>query len=320
MTRTVLLLLLGLVPAALLLAGLFAGSAAARGVASDYPPEGNFVSVDGTRLHFKVTGPEDAAPLLVLHGASSNLNEPRVALEDALSGYRVYWLDRPGLGWSERPGDVAWSPQREAALIAQFLESQGVAQTPVLGHSWGAAIALRLAMDQRDRVTGLVLIAPAARAWVGDAAFYNKATHWPLIGTLITRVIVPTYGRSQVAEGAQQAFSPEPVPENYVERTHLPLILRAPAWKANAYDMAHVNTHLADQETRYDTITVPTVILAGPEDTVVSTQGHAGRIAETMPNAELELIEGAGHNLHHHHPDRVRAAVDRVSARGAENR
>ena len=113
----------------------------------------------------------------------------------------------------------------------------------------------------------------------------------------------------QVADGAQQAFSPEPVPENYVERTHLPLILRAPVWKANAYDMAHVNTHLADQETRYDTITVPTVILAGPEDTVVSTQGHAGRVAETMPNAELELIEGAGHNLHHHHPDRVRAAL-----------
>ena len=307
------LVLIAIAIAALLLAGLAAGAAAARGVAEDYPPTGDFIEIDGVRLHYMTTGPEDGPPVLVLHGASGNLHEPRSALEDDLSGYRAIWLDRPGLGWSERPsGD--WDPAREAALINAFLDALGHERIAVMGHSWGAAISLRLAMDHPERVGAIVLIAPAIRAWVGEAALYNKATHWPVIGTVITRIIAPTIGRSRIEDGVKSAFSPEPVPDDYVERARLPLILRASNWKANAADMAEVNTHLAAQEGRYDEITAPAIILAGPPDTVVATHRHAEPVAETMPSAELRLIEEAGHNLHHHHGEAVRAALDAVAA------
>ncbi len=300
--------------AALTLAGLAAGSAAARGVAEDFPPTGAFIEIDGVRLHYMTTGPEDGPPVLVLHGASGNLHEPKSALEDDLEGYRAIWLDRPGLGWSERPSG-AWNPAAEAALINAFLGELGHERVAVMGHSWGAAITLRLAMDYPERVGAIVLLAPAVRAWVGEAALYNKATRWPLIGTVITRVVAPTIGRSRIADGVESAFSPEPVPENYVEEAHLPLILRASNWKANAADMAAVNPHLAAQEGRYSEITAPTVILAGPPDTVVATHRHAEPVAQTLPNAELRLIAAAGHNLHHHHGEAVRAALDAVSAK-----
>lgn len=314
MSRTLLSILPEIVILAALFAGLAAGQARARGIGEDFPPTGHFITVDGVRLHYKTTGPQDGPALLVLHGASSNLNEPLTALHGHLDGYRTIYLDRPGLGWSERP-DVWWNPQREAALIARFLEETGVEEAVVAGHSWGAAIAMRLAMDHREHVTGLVLIAPAVRAWVGESAFYNKATHWPVLGTLVTRIVVPTIGRARLEDGAEEAFSPEPVPDNYIENTHLPLILRASNWKANAHDMANVNDFLAAQEDRYGEVDVPTVILAGPADTVVATDRHAERVAQTMPHAELELIEGAGHNLHHHHPNRVAEAIGNVLAR-----
>lgn len=317
MSRSLFVILPEILILGALLAGLAGGQASARGIGQEFPPAGQFVTVDGVRLHYRATGSEDRPAVLVLHGASSNLNEPLTALDGYLDGYRVIYLDRPGLGWSERP-NVWWNPQREAFLIDRFLQEIGVDQAVVAGHSWGAAIAMRLAMDHPERVTGLVLIAPAVRAWVGESALYNKATHWPVLGTLVTRIVVPTIGRARLEDGVEQAFSPEPVPDDYIENTHLPLILRASSWKANAHDMAHVNDFLAAQEDRYGEVDLPAVILAGPADTVVATDRHAERVAQTMPLAELELIEGAGHNLHHHHPGRVAEAIGTVLARAAD--
>lgn len=299
---------------AMLAAGLFAGHAAARGVSERFPPSGAFIEVDGVTLHYRATGRANAPAVLVLHGASANLEEPFLALDGHLDDKRAIYLDRPGLGWSERPGG-RWNPEREAELIAAFLDALAVEKPVVVGHSWGGAIALRLAIDHPDMLSGLVLVAPAARAWVGDAAWYNHATHWPLLGTLITRVVVPTYGRRQLDDGARSAFSPEPMPADYVEASALPLILRADNWKANAADMARVNPHLADQEVRYAEIALPVEILAGPQDTVLLTPRHSGAIAETIPDAALTLIQGAGHNLHHAHAADVAAAVDRAAAR-----
>lgn len=277
-------------------------------------PIGQFIEIDGTRLHYHVTGPQAGAPVLVLHGASANLREPLMGLGEALSDQRVIWLDRPGLGHSQRPSG-RWNPEREAALIAQFLSGTNSGPVIVTGHSWGAAISLRLAMDHPEAVSGIVLIGPAIRANVGDAALYNRATHWPVIGPLITRVVVPTYGRAQLESGAASAFSPEPVPDSYVEETALALLLEARVWKANAADMANVNAHLEAQEERYGEITQPTIILAGTQDSVVATNRHAVPVADTMPNAELILIEGAGHNPHFAHADRVAQAVRTVRQR-----
>ena len=155
MSRTLILALPGLIVLGTLFAGLVTGHASARSIGEEYPPTGTFITVDGVRLHYKITGPEDGPPVLVLHGASSNLEEPRTALSQALADYRTIWLDRPGLGWSERP-DVWWTPQREAFLIQRFLDELEIGESVVVGHSWGAAIAARLAMDHPERVTGLV--------------------------------------------------------------------------------------------------------------------------------------------------------------------
>ena len=279
-------------------------------------PIGAFIDVDGTRLHYLVTGPQGAPPVLMLHGASANLREPLTGLGSALADERVIWLDRPGLGHSQRPSGQ-WNPEREAALIAQFLDAIDAGPVIVTGHSWGAAISLRLAMDHPGTVDGIVLIGPAIRANVGDAALYNRATHWPVIGTLITRVIVPTYGRAQLESAAASAFAPEPVPDNYVEDTALGLLLKPSVWRANAADLANVNAHLEAQEERYGEITQPAILIAGSEDSVVATRRHAVPVAETMPNAELIVIEGAGHAPHFAHAGRVAEAIDTVRGRAA---
>lgn len=300
----------------IVLAGCASGAGRSATIAETYPATGQFADVNGVRLHYEITGPQDAETVLMLHGASSNLHEPKLALEEVFADYRTIWLDRPGLGWSERPsGGGAWTPQREADLIDGFLDTLGADQVYVVGHSWGAAITLRLLMDHPDRAAGAVLISPAARAHVGDAAFYNTLTGWPVIGTIMTRAVVPAIGPGGLEDGSASAFAPAEPPENYVERAYLPLILRPGPWRANAADMARVNTSLEEQEGRYGEIAQPVIIVAAPDDTVVSTDRHARPVAETVQNGELRLIDGEGHNPHHGHPEAIAQALSDVIAR-----
>lgn len=291
-----------------LLPGLTIAHRNVRRIEREHPPGAGFAEVAGHRLHYRRTGDPARPAVLVLHGATSNLEEPHMALADAFADEHVIWLDRPGLGWSERP-DGRWSPQREAALIRDFLDTLDIPAAVIVGHSWGAAIAMRLAIDHPGRVDGLVLLAPALSAWIGRAAWFNTASFWPLIGPLISHLAVPLVGRGQAAAGAVTAFRPEAVPEDYLARSALPLLLRPPVWRANAADMAMVNTHLERQETHYEDLDIPTIMLAGKADTVVWSKRHGGQVAERMPRGEMRWIPGAGHNLHHHHPDAVLEAV-----------
>ncbi len=279
-----------------------------RRIEKAHPPGGDFITVDGVRLHYRQTGPGTGPVTLVLHGAASNLEEPHSALADAFSGERVIWLDRPGLGWSQRPGGK-WSPRHEAALITGFLDALDIQSATVIGHSWGGAIAMRLAIDHPHRVDGLVLLAPALSAWIGRAAWFNSASFWPVLGPIITRIIVPLAGPAQAHGGAIAAFHPEPMPDGYVRDTALSLLLRPAIWKANARDMAMVNSHLQDQEEHYERLDHPTIVIAGKADTVVWSHRHGAHVAKRMRRAEMRWISGAGHNLHHHHPAAVLDAV-----------
>ncbi|OYW51676.1 MAG: hypothetical protein B7Z31_13665, partial [Rhodobacterales bacterium 12-65-15] len=79
-------------------------------VEAAFPPTGQFVTVDGLRLHYEMsgTGPD----LVLIHGASGNLRDFTFALRDRLTDrYRVTVIDRPGLGYSD--------PAPDASLLAQ---------------------------------------------------------------------------------------------------------------------------------------------------------------------------------------------------------
>jgi hypothetical protein len=78
-----------------------------------FPPQGRMVEVAGATLHVVELGPRDAAgpPIVMLHGASSNLEAMRQSVGERLAqNHRVILIDRPGHGWSTRapiPGRAA---------------------------------------------------------------------------------------------------------------------------------------------------------------------------------------------------------------------
>jgi pimeloyl-ACP methyl ester carboxylesterase len=70
---------------------------------------------------------------------------------------RVVCFDRPGFGYSQRPRFRIWSAPAQAALLLKALHQLGVREPVVLGHSWGALVAIALGMRKDYPVRGLVL-------------------------------------------------------------------------------------------------------------------------------------------------------------------
>jgi pimeloyl-ACP methyl ester carboxylesterase len=186
---------------------------------TEHPPTGQFVEVQGIRLHVAELGLARDAPgaepaVVLIHGASGNLEDMRLALGErpALS-HRVILVDRPGHGWSSRPeSDDYASPARQAELVAGALEQLGVRRAIVIGHSWGGAFATAFALAFPERTAGLVLLAAVTHPWAANPGWYNKLAALPCIGPLFLRTCLYPLGLLLMQGATRSVFEPQSVP------------------------------------------------------------------------------------------------------------
>ena len=253
-------------------------------------------------------------PVVLLHGLSSSLGFWRYQI-DGLSaqGYRVLALDLPGFGASDRP-DAPYTPPWYATVVDAWLEQLGVSQAVVLGHSMGGQIALTLALNHPSRVSRLVLSAPAGieRFTPGEARWMK--TYW-------------TEGRAlQADEEAIRAnfhatfnrIDPD-VERLLEERVRM---ATSPSFQGTSVAVSRCVAGMLDHPVadRLGQIAVPTLILFGSDDRLIPNPiFHGGRTAAVgeageaaIPGAELVLIPGAGHAVHHDAPEAFNAAVLRA--------
>jgi len=288
-----------------------------------YPPNGRFVDVgdagDGQRLHLvdRPGAREDSPVVLLLHGASGNQAEIVLALGDRLAGrFRVIAPDRPGHGWSDRAGgSQAALPTEQAALVVEALEKLGVRRAIVVGHSWSGTLATSLALDHPDRVAGLVLLAPVTHPWTGGVAWYYNPAAAPVLGDILATTIFFPVSRAVLDGAVRSVFAPQSPPPDYVEGARIPLAIRPANFRYNAQDIAGLHAFVTTQAPRYGGIRVPTVIVAGDLDTIVRSPTHAQAIVKQVEGAELVMLPGVGHMLHHAAPVAVTAAIERVASR-----
>lgn len=284
-----------------------------------HPPAGKFVPINGGRLHVVDLAPaqaNDHPPVVLLHGASGNLEDLRLTLGTRLArSRRVILIDRPGHGFSDRPGGVAdASPGRQAALIAEALARLGVSRAIVAGFSLSGAVAAAYALDYPDRVAGLVLLAPVTHPWDGGVGWYNKLAAAPLLGRVFAHTLVMPLGLILFARIITATFAPQAVPDDYVRRAAGRLVLRPPEFIANAQDLAALKAFVAAQVPRYRDIAVPTVIIAGDRDSIVSSQINARATARLIPRARLVVLEGMGHMIPHAAAEAIAAEIEELAA------
>src|SRR5690349_22368357 len=181
----------------------------------DNPPEGKFIEIDGVRLHYVERG--NGRPLVLVHGNGSMIQdfESSGLIDLAAENYRVIVFDRPGFGHSLRPRNVIWTPEAQADLFMKAFDRLNVQRAIVLGHSWGASVAVALAIKHRSFVEALVLASgyyfPTARADV--AALSVPAI--PVLGDIISYTISPILSRLMWPVMLRKVFGPRSVPAKF---------------------------------------------------------------------------------------------------------
>lgn len=300
--------------------------AGTRWIERAHPPAGRFVEVAGAHLHVvevdrRENASPDDLPVLLIHGASGNLEDMRLALGDRLAArHRVILVDRPGHGWSERSEDDGASPAQQAAMLSELLERLDIGRAIVVGHSFGGTVATAMALDDPFRVAGLVLLAPVAHPWPGGVAWYYRLAATSPFGPLFLHTLTLPLGLLLMGPTVNVVFAPQSPPPDYVARAAATLVLRPQEFLDNARDVVGLEEFVRTQVPRYTGIAMPVTIITGDRDDIVSPDRHARALAAEIPHSKLIVLEGVGHMPHHVATDRVIAAIEEVAeaARGSK--
>ncbi len=282
-----------------------------------YPKRGAMIEVTGGALHVVDIGPRDAAspPVVLLHGASSNLGAMLPLGERLARDHRVILIDRPGHGWSTRARAGDATPESQGRMISQVLDRLGIGRAIVLAHSWSGALALRLALDDPSRVAGLVLLAPVAYPWAGGVGRYNRLIATPVIGPLFAYTVTLPLGALLAGPGARGVFLPQTMPDGFVEDSATPLLMRPREFIANAHDLVTLKAAVIAQSPRYGAIGAPLTIIAGDADKTVWTDIHSRPLAAAVPGAKLIVLPGVGHMIQYAAPDLVVSEIEAMAQR-----
>ena len=285
-----------------------------------HPPVGSFATVNGTRLHHvhvPAGAGSDLPPLVFVHGASGNLLDQMLPFRPLLEGRaEMLFVDRPGHGWSGRGPATNDTPAGQAETIAALMDSYGMEQAVVVGHSFAGAVLTAFGVLRPERLAGLVFLAPASHPWPGGGtSWYYDLSETPVVGRLFTETLAWPGGLMRLGAATDCVFAPNAVPENYAQDAAIRLVLRPAAFRANARDVAGLFEFVEKLAPRYGEITAPTVVITGNRDTVVYEEIHSAGLARDIPGAELLWVENLGHK-----PDWIAtglavAAIEKLSGR-----
>lgn len=283
----------------------------AKKAENDNPPAGQFIEVDGARLHYVERG--SGEPLVLLHGNGSMIQdfESSGLVDLAAKSYRVIVIDRPGFGYSSRPRNMVWTPDAQAELIRRALDRLGVSQAIVLGHSWGASVAVALALKFPQLVRGLVLASgyyyPTPRADV--VAMSVPAI--PLVGEVIGHTISPLVSRLIWPLMIAKMFGPKSPPTKF-EQFPKEMALRPSQIRASAAESALMIPDAFHFDDRYGELGMPVVIIAGQDDRLIDIEQSA-RLHSDVPRSAFHRLAGNGHMIHQTATNEVMAGIDEVA-------
>jgi pimeloyl-ACP methyl ester carboxylesterase len=300
-----------------LVAAAFIVRSKTRQAELDHLPIGQFIEVDGVRLHYIERGAGE--PLLLLHGNGTMVEDFAISgiLDQAAANYRVIAFDRPGYGHSERPRSKIWTPTAQAHLLRRALQQLGVERPIVAAHSWGTLVALAMATEFPSYVRSLVLLSgyyyPSMRLDVPLAS----PPAIPILGDLMRYTLSPLLGRLMWPALVKRMFSPAKVPPRFAEFP-VWMALRPSQLRASAAESALMIPSAMKLRRRYGELKMPVVIMAGSDDHIADAQHNSARLHDEVPHSDLRLVPQAGHMIHHLAPHEVMAAIDSANAAGLD--
>jgi proline iminopeptidase len=277
------------------------------------------VDVGDTRLHVEERGAGDLA-LIALHGGPGLDHTMFGRWLDPDDGeYRLLLVDERAQGRSDPAPPATWTLAQHARDVDALATALDLERYAVLGHSFGAFVALQHAVDFPDRPAATIVSSGLPSERYLDhverelAAFEpvelreQVASSWAREAQARTQDEVGALLADQLPFHFADPRDPrmEDMRDAMADAVYAPDVLRAAA--TDGYGHIEVEDRLAG-------VTHPVLVLAGRHDRTCSVEG-AEAIAAGIPGAELVVFEHSGHMSFVEEPDAYRAALQRFLAR-----
>lgn len=230
-------------------------------------------------LHYVTDGPDDGDVVVLSGSLGSDVRmwQPQVGpLIDA--GYRVVRHDHRGHGDSPVP-QGPYTLDDLGGDAVELLDTLGAARVHWVGLSLGGMLGMWLAAHHLDRIASLTACCTAAKLapemWAERARTVLEHGTGAVAEAVVGRWFTPAWAAS----------NPERV--RYYER----MVADTPA---AGYAGCCAAIERMDLLGALPTITAPTLVIAGAEDNATPSE-HGARIADGIPGARLEVVDGAAH-------------------------
>ena len=279
---------------------------------ASHPPLGEFITIDGTRVHYLIEG--DGPPIVLLHGAGGNLRDFTFELSGKLAEtYTVISYDRPGHGYTDTLHDEGESLAEQAALLKSATDALGFPSAIIAGYSFGGGVALAWGLDYPNATDGLILMNAVSNPWTLPPSKLYELAAGTITGPIMATAFSAFAPERLVQDTMQSIFAPQPTPEGYLDYIGAGLSLRKTTLRANGKQVHTLLPQIEAQSLRYPTLNMPVEIIHGVEVITIPPGVHADALAKQLPDAVYTRVPNVGHSVHHYAHDDVLAAVARVT-------
>lgn len=251
-------------------------------------------------LHHKIYGAGN--PVLCIHGFGASLFSWRNFVGPLSQNYQLILIDLKGCGESPKPPGSRYSVQDHADLVYKFILDHDLRNLTLVGNSFGGSLSLllsiRLIENEPGRLRALVLIDPGAyKQYIPG---YVKLIGLPLIGALAVYLTPATCMARSVLKLAY--YDPKKITAGQVAAYAAPL--SSPGGKHALLETGKriIPPNIDELVTRYKDINVPTLIIWGRQDKIISPAAGT-LLAQAIPNSSLQWIDQCGHVAQEERPE-----------------
>lgn len=265
-------------------------------------PDSGFLEVNGFQIHISKMGSGEPV-FTLLHGLGASIFSWREVIQPISELGRVITYDRLGFGFSSRPEYEPGSTQNpygnqyQVELLFQILDSLGIKKTILVGHSMGGLIALKAAIQQPERIKGLVLIAPAVLHYRFMPKWIKPFLYLPSLKAVFKQMIKAML-RNKLSILKKAWFQPQNIDAEVKKGYFTPFdadgAIDGLYWFAAA-------PAISLTEDEISSIQIPALIIHGSEDKVVPIK-IGRRVARLISGSHFVEFPACGHLPHEEKP------------------
>ncbi len=247
-------------------------------------------------LNFKSYG--QGNPVIILHGLFGTLDNWQTIARQLSANYLVYLVDQRNHGRSPHTDDFDYSLLAED--LKDFMESEGMSQATIIGHSMGGKTAMQFAVSYPEMVRSLIVVDIAPKAYEGG--------HQEIFDALLSVDLTKIESRKMADEQLMSA-----IPDFGVRQFLLKNLTREKEggyrWKMNLPAIYKNYQHILDNILLDEPFSGPSLFIRGEKSGYIKQEDDS-LIKSVFPEAQIVTIPNAGHWVHAEAPKALLSAFE----------